>query len=111
MREFVKSAFSFPLAMTLFGVKQAVDMLTPRHPTQTAERTAAALNGVTEVAESRLDGALREAFRAGDRFQRGVVDAMFDGSGKAVEMASKAVQQSADAVRRAAPGGASGSPE
>jgi hypothetical protein len=77
MRELIKSMFSFSWGMSLFGVKQLGNLLMPLAPNQPQNKAATAFNAVAHATEEQLDGVIREAFQAGDRLQKGLVDMMF----------------------------------
>jgi hypothetical protein len=70
MRELTRSLASFSWAISLFGVEQMANLLSPC-------RAANALGAVARSAEGALGPGLRSAFRAGDNLQRAVVDASF----------------------------------
>jgi hypothetical protein len=76
VRDLTKSMLSFSWAMSLFGVEQLVNTLTPQSPAQPTHKTTAAFNAVTEATEAQLGGVLRGAFKAGQQLQGGVVDLM-----------------------------------
>ncbi len=73
MRELTKSMMSFSWAMSLFGLKQAANLLMP----QTWGQAASSLNGVSSTTEGQLGQTLRSLYRAGDSMQKGMVDMMF----------------------------------
>jgi hypothetical protein len=77
VRDLTKSMLSFSWAMSLFGVEQLVNTLTPQSPSQPTHKATAAFDAVTHVAEEQLSGVLRGAFKAGDQLQKGFVDVMF----------------------------------
>jgi hypothetical protein len=70
MREFTKSMLSLSWAMSLFGLKQMADLLSPGSNTASVET-------VTRFTEEQLGTTTRSAFRAGDTLQRGIVDLTF----------------------------------
>jgi hypothetical protein len=61
---------SFSWAMSVFGVEQMTNVLSPL-------RAADALQAVARSAEGELGPELRSAFQTGDRLQRAVVDLSF----------------------------------
>ena len=77
MREFIKSIISFSWGMSLFGVKQLENILTSEDASQPQNKVATAFDAVTHATEEQLDGVIREAFQAGDRWQRDMMDMMF----------------------------------
>jgi hypothetical protein len=76
MRELTKSSISFSWVLSLFGLKQMTNLLTPGQPGQSHPATDA-FNEVAQSAEQQLGQTLRAAYQAGDRLQRGFVDMMF----------------------------------
>jgi hypothetical protein len=70
MRELTRSMASFSWAVSLFGVEQMTNLLSPR-------RAVDAFGAVARSAEGALGPGLRSAFQTGDRLQRAVVDASF----------------------------------
>src|SRR5712691_796141 len=104
MREFTKSLFSFSWAMSLFGVQQTANLMSP-------DKAAKAFNSVTEATEAQFADALKTTFNAGDKLQRNAVDmtlGMFTGEAlnpnKWMRMASDAAKQSAEAVTKSVQG-------
>jgi len=100
MREFTKSVFSFSWAMSLFGIQQTTNLMSP-------ENAARAFNSVTSATEAQLTDALKTTFNAGDKLQRNAVDmtlGMMSGEAlnpnKWMRMASDAARQSAEAVTK-----------
>jgi hypothetical protein len=76
MREFTKSMMSYTWAMSLFGLQQTLNLLTPQGQRQGHPATSA-FNTVAGAAREELGNSLAAAYRAGDNIQRGVVDATF----------------------------------
>jgi hypothetical protein len=70
MREFSKSLFSFSWAMSMLGVEQMANLVSPR-------RAADAFGTVARSAEGALGPGLRSVFQTGDRLQRTMVDLSF----------------------------------
>ena len=70
MRELARSMASFSWAMSLFGVEQMTNLMSPRRAVQ-------AFGAVARTAEEALGPGLRSAYRAGDRLQQAVVDLSF----------------------------------
>jgi hypothetical protein len=70
MREWTKSIFSLSLALPAFGLRQLTKLADPG--------SAAAFDSVTRVTREQLGDFLKRNFDAGDRIQRGLVDAMFN---------------------------------
>ena len=75
MRDFIKSTLRFSWAMTLFGVQQLEN--TVEDSTHQDGKTITAFDSVTEATEEQLSGVVKNAFKAGEQLQSGVVDAMF----------------------------------
>lgn len=104
MREFTKSILSFSWAMSLFGVQQTTNLLSPT-------KAAKAFDSVCETTEGQLTDALKTTFRAGDRLQRTAVDlalGMFTGEvlnpNRWMRLASDTAKQSAEAVTKGVQG-------
>lgn len=104
MREFTKSIFSFSWAMSLFGVQQTTNLLSPA-------KAAEAFDSVTEATRAQFTDVLKTTFNAGDKLQRSALDmtlGMFTGEAlnpnKWMRMASDAAKQSADAVTKGVQG-------
>jgi hypothetical protein len=76
MRDLIKSMLSFSWGMSLFGVKQLGNLVPPLDPSQPQNKPVTAFDAVTHATEGQLDGAI-EAFQAGDRLQRDLVDMIF----------------------------------
>jgi len=70
MRELTRSVASFSWAMSVFGVGQMANLVSPR-------RAANALGAVARSAEGALGPVLRSVFQTGDRLQRAAVDLSF----------------------------------
>jgi hypothetical protein len=70
VRELTKSLLSFTWSMSVFGLSQAVNLLSP-------QRAASAFDDVTRRTEEQLGSLTRSIFSAGDRFQRSLVDLTF----------------------------------
>ncbi len=104
MRELTKSIFSFSWAMSLFGIQQTTNLMSP-------EKAAKAFNSVTEATEGQLTDVMKTTFSAGDKLQRSAVDmtlGMFTGEAlnpnKWMRMASDAAKQSAEAMTKGVQG-------
>lgn len=76
MRELTKSFFSFSWALSLFGVRQAGNLLDPRSWTG-RDGAPKELEEVTDATVRQFGDVLRQTFEAGDRIQGEMVDAMF----------------------------------
>jgi len=70
MRELTRSVASFSWAMSLFGVEQMANLVSPR-------RAANAFGAVARSAEGALGPGLRSVFQTGDRLQKAAVDLSF----------------------------------
>ena len=76
MRELTKSTLSAGLAMSLFGMQTMMNAF--RRPQPGAPNSAQdAVDMVTQAMVDNTSGALREAFQAGDKVQRTLVDMTF----------------------------------
>lgn len=76
MRELTKSMLGFSLAMPLFGMRQMMAIALPRDPSRPFGKATDSFDAVTGATAGQMDGAWKDAFQAGDRLQRGVVDLM-----------------------------------
>src|SRR5262245_59385288 len=102
MRDLTKSMLSYSWAMSLFGVQQTINLLTPPWRNGEHHPAAEAFDRVTEAAEEQFGETLKAAFRAGDDWQRAMIDATvgvltlqsFDAS-KVMRATTSMVQQSA----------------
>lgn len=70
MRELAKSMLSFTWSMSVFGLSQAANLLSPR-------QAVSAFEEVTRRTGEQLGPSARQMFDAGDRVQRGFVDLAF----------------------------------
>jgi len=100
MRELSKSMSSFSWAMSLFGIQQTANLLSPA-------KAAKAFDCVTEAAAGQFGDTVKTAFGAGDKLQRGALDltlGLFTGEnsnpGRWTRMASDAVRQSVEVVTK-----------
>src|SRR5947208_1368277 len=76
MRELTKSMLGFSWAVGLFGFQQLTKVMTPT--SEPPDVTAAQFDDVARAAERHLSEQFAQQFRAGDDWQRRVVDALFD---------------------------------
>jgi hypothetical protein len=76
LREVAKSMLGFSWAVSLFGFQQLSKAITSS--TQPHGVTAAEVEEVSRAVQSHLFGAAAMQFRAGDEWQRRVVDVVFD---------------------------------
>jgi hypothetical protein len=77
MRDLIKSTLRFSWAMSLFGVQQLKNV--GEDSRERNDRTAGAFENVTEASEEQLTGVIKNAFKAGDELQSGVVDMILGG--------------------------------
>ena len=70
MRELTRSMASFSWAMSMFGVEQMANIVSPR-------RAADAFGAVARCTQGTLGPTLRSAFETGDRLQGAVIDFSF----------------------------------
>lgn len=95
MREFTKSIFSFSWALSLFGIQQTANLLSPA-------KAAQAFESVTQATEGQINDSLKTTFNAGDRLQRNAVNLFFGFlSGDALNP-SKMMRMTVDAARESA---------
>ncbi len=76
MREVAKSMLGFSWAVSLFGVQQVARLVTPS--SVTPEAMASQFDEATRAVQGFLTEGVAQQFRAGDEWQRRVVDALFD---------------------------------
>jgi hypothetical protein len=76
MREVAKSMLGFSWAVSLFGVQQLARLVTPS--SVTPEAMATQLDEASRALQGFLTESVAQQFRAGDEWQRRVVDALFD---------------------------------
>jgi len=98
MRDFTKSVFSFSWAMSLFGIQQTLNLMSP-------SKASEAFEHVTEATKEEMGDTLKATFRAGDNLQKGLVDitlGLFTGQAlnpsRWMRMTSDVMNQSAEAV-------------
>lgn len=77
MREVAKSMVGLSWAVSLFGFQQITKAMTTS-PAQPEAATAAEVEEVSRAVQSHLFGAAAMQFRAGDEWQRRLVDVIFD---------------------------------
>jgi len=70
-----KAAIGLPWAMSLFGVQQMTNLITPPAGGRTSG-AAEAFDAVSQVAEQQLDGWLKATYAVGTGIQNGVIDVM-----------------------------------
>ena len=76
MREIAKSMLGFSWAVSLFGAQQIAKLVTPS--SESSDTTAAQFDEATRVVESFLTETVAQQFRAGDEWQRRMVDTLCD---------------------------------
>ncbi len=76
MREVAKSMLGFSWAVSLFGVQQMAKLMTPS--AVSAEAMASQFDEATRAVQGFLTEGVAQQFRAGDEWQRRLVDAVFD---------------------------------
>jgi hypothetical protein len=102
MRDLTKSMASYTWAMSVYGVQQMMNLVTPQKAIESFDK-------VTVASVSEIGSALRETFQVGDRIQRGMVD-MMAGSlgmfgldpGRLMNAGSSLMQRSMGAMQGAA---------
>jgi len=72
IRDFTKSAMSFSWALSLLGMKQAVNLVRPGQ-----QRDGNLLAPMTQVAVDQLDESMKGIYRSGDNLQARAVDMAF----------------------------------
>src|SRR6202047_1237767 len=77
MREFTKNLFSFSWALSLFGLKQAGNLLNPQQVLKGAPDASKAFDSVTGSVVDQFGKTLRQTFDAGDKVSGEIVDLVF----------------------------------
>src|SRR5947209_3552370 len=72
MRNLTKKALQFSWSLSLFGVQQLMNLLTPG-------KAARSFGNASRAMECELGGALHSAFQVGDGLQQGLVDLTLGG--------------------------------
>jgi hypothetical protein len=110
IRDLTKSMLSFSWGMSLFGVTQLINSMTP-------EKATGAFNAVTRATEAQLSDVLKGAFKAGDQLQRNMVDMTFGmlaldalNPSQMMKMASDVMQRTTGASGQGAQAHHAGSP-
>jgi hypothetical protein len=75
MRDLTKSVLTLPWAISMFGVQQMANLVSPTGERRVAG-TAAAFDAVTQATERQLDGWLKQTYKVGHGVQNGLVDLM-----------------------------------
>ena len=100
MRAFTQSMLSFPWAMSLFGIEQLGNLLTPnlRVP---QDRSTLPFDAVTQatVEQFGVQNVMQGVFQVGDELQRDVVDRLCDFFTPAALNLNSMVQMPADMLR------------
>jgi hypothetical protein len=78
MRELTKSALRYTWAMSLFGVQQAANLLTPTDLREPTRKANDAFFSVKQSAENEFGDLVFGAFQIGDEVQRGLTNLFFD---------------------------------
>jgi hypothetical protein len=102
VRELAKATLSFLWAMSLFGMKQMTDILTPQGPSLPTDKAVTAFDAVTYAAEGEFSDLLKVAFQAGDQLQREAVEFMFRVFTLEVLRPTSLARLSADTLQQAA---------
>ncbi len=106
MREVAKSVVAFSWAVSLFSAQQVAKLLSPTLDRQ--EATAEEFDEVSRAVQSHLSDPVARQFRAGDEWQRRLIDSLFDAATMKsldprplVRDGADFLQQSVDTIRRA----------
>jgi hypothetical protein len=95
MRELTKSLFSFSYALSLFGIQQTANLLSPA-------KAAKAFDCMTQATESQMNDSLKSTFEAGDRMQRSAWDLMLGFFSRDAINPTRMMRMTADAARESA---------
>jgi hypothetical protein len=117
MRELARSMMSYTWAMSMFGVQQAINMVTPVQGADQSARTAQAFDNVTDATTKTFDGSIMQAYKTGNSLQAGMIDMMFGGFMAGGCDPSRLMRMGSDAMRKMSgmasrpPAGASSAPD
>ena len=104
MTDVLRSMIRFSWAMSLFGARQAVEMLSAVGTARSLRQVSTGFDAVSDAAQDQLGNGLAETYRAGDRWQQVMVDAVFGALDPAVDLsrnlASKTLLRGSLAVLR-----------
>lgn len=75
MRDLAKSVLTLPWAMSMFGVQQMANLVSPSRG-ERITGTAAAFDAVAAATAAQLDGWMKQTYKVGHGVQNGVVDLM-----------------------------------
>lgn len=106
MRDLTKSFFSFSWAMSLLGLEQMTNVLSPDRSGNRQERMSRTFDAVTGATEKQLGERTRKLYDAGNELQREMVDLAFDvvrvdnlRPDKVLERAAEMAESAADSLR------------
>ena len=106
MRELAKSAVSYTWGMSVFGVQQAVNILSPSNIRQPARQANDAFFTVKQAAENQFGDLAFAAYQVVDEVQRNLTDLLFDtvtlrtlNPAYVSRLSSAVVEQSQDTLR------------
>lgn len=77
MTDMIQSMIRFSWAMSLFGARQTLEVMSAVGTARSPRQATGAFDAVSVAAEEQLGDTLREAYRTGDRWQRDLIDAVF----------------------------------
>ncbi len=89
----IRAMARFTWAMSLFGVRQTAEVLATLGTARAPRRAAAAFDAVARAAAEQLDQRLDDTYREGDRWQGGLVDAVFRALDPAVDLSREVASQ------------------
>ena len=104
--DLMKSFFSFSWAMTLLGLEQMTNVMSPDRSGNRQDRMRKTFDAVTKATEKQLGDRTRRLFDAGDKLQREMVDLVFDvvrvdnlKPDKVLDRAAELAESAADSLR------------
>lgn len=106
MRELTKSMARYGWAMSIFGLQQMVNLMSPNDgPRQATD----SFNKVSGAAADTLSASLKSAYHAGDNVQNGMIDMFMNGLGamdpnRWMQAGARAARQAVNASQQAAQG-------
>ncbi|MCP3963353.1 MAG: hypothetical protein GY719_36405 [bacterium] len=87
MTDVVRSMIRFSWAMSLFGVRQAAEMMSALGTARSPRQATSAFDSISRVAAEQLgEGGLGDAFRTADRWQADLIDAVFGAVDPALDL-------------------------
>jgi hypothetical protein len=100
MRELAKSMMSYTWTMSMFGMQQAINLMTPMQGSGQCSKAAQAFDAVNEATCKTFDAGVRQAYQTGKSMQGGFIDMMFGAFMAGGCDPGRVMQMGVDAMRR-----------